>query len=129
MAVKNPDFFLVGARKSGTTAMVQYLAAHPDIFMGIKEMHFFGQDLHFRAPFYRHKLNEYLAEFQGCNGHRRFGEASVWYLLSSQAALEIKAFKPEARIVIMLREPIDLLYSLYYQLRYLGDEQLPSFEQ
>jgi hypothetical protein len=129
MAVKKPNFFLVGAPKSGTTAMVQYLAAHPDIFMGIKEMHFFGQDLHFRTPFYRHNLKEYLQEFQRCNGESRIGEASVWYLLSSEAASEIKAFRPDARIIIMLREPVEMLYSLYYQLRYLGEEHLSTFEQ
>jgi hypothetical protein len=111
--IKKPNFFLVGAPKSGTTAMVQYLATHPDIFMAKKEMHFFGGDLRFRAPFYRHNLNEYLAEFQGCNGHCRVGEASVWYLLSSQAASEIYAFKPAANIIVMLREPVEMLYSLY----------------
>jgi hypothetical protein len=120
---------LVGAPKSGTTAMVQYLDAHPDIFMSIKEMHFFGRDLRLRAPFYRHNLPEYLAEFQGCNGQHRIGEASVWYLFSSQAASEIRAFCPDARIIIMLREPVEMLYSLYHEFRYLGDEHLPSFKQ
>src|SRR5579862_8662930 len=42
---KKPDFFIVGAPKSGTTAMDHYLAAHPDIFMAKKEIHFFGSDL------------------------------------------------------------------------------------
>jgi hypothetical protein len=128
-ALKKPNFFLVGAPKSGTTAMVQYLEAHPDIFMGVKEMHFFGRDLHLRPPFYRHNLSEYLAEFQGCNGQRRIGEASVWYLFSSQAASEIRAFSPDARIIIMLRDPVEMLYSLYHEFRYLGDEHLPSFKQ
>jgi hypothetical protein len=128
-ATKKPNFFLVGAPKSGTTAMVQYLNSHPDVFMGIKEMHFFGRDLHLRAPFYRHDLREYLSEFQGCNGQRRIGEASVWYLFSAQAASEIRAFSPDARIIIMLREPVEMLYSLYHEFRYLGDEHLPSFKQ
>jgi hypothetical protein len=124
-----PNFFLVGAPKSGTTAMVQYLESHPDIYMAIKEMHFFGRDLQLRRPFYRHTLQEYLAEFQGCNGQRRLGEASVWYLFSSLAASEIRAFGSEARIIIMLREPVEMLYSLYHEFRYLGDEHLPSFHQ
>jgi hypothetical protein len=127
--VKRPNFFLVGAPKSGTTAMVNYLSCHPDIFMGIKEMHHFGRDLRFRPPFYRRSFKEYLAEFQHCNGQRRIGEGSVWYLLSSRAASEIRAFNPRAKIIIMLREPVEMLYSLYYQLRYLGEEHLRSFEQ
>jgi hypothetical protein len=128
-AKKKPNFFLVGAPKSGTTAMVQYLRGHPDVFMAIKEMHFFGRDLRLRAPFYRHNRREYLAEFQDCNGQRGIGEASVWYLFSSQAASEIHGFNPDARIIIMLREPADMLYSLYHELRYLGDEHLPTFQQ
>lgn len=97
--------------------------------MGVKEMHYFGRDLRFRAPFYRRNFKEYLAEFQRCNGQRCIGEASVWYLRSSQAAAEISAFNPQAKIIIMLREPVEMLYSLYYELRYLGEEHLPSFEQ
>jgi hypothetical protein len=127
--IKKPNFFLVGAPKSGTTAMVRYLEAHPDIFMAIKEMHFFGRDLHLRPPFYRHNLQEYLSEFRGCNGQSQIGEASVWYLFSTQAASEINAFNPDARIIIMLREPVEMLYSLYHEFRYLGDEHLPSFQQ
>ena len=107
--------------------MVRYLRAHPDVFMAVKELHFFGQDLRLRMPFYRHNSQEYLAEFQSCNGQRRIGEASVWYLFSNQAAEEIARFNPDARIIIMLREPTEMLYSLYHEFRFLGDEQLPSF--
>ena len=89
-----PDVFLVGAPKSGTTAMAEYLAAHPDIFMAKKEMNVFGGDLQFGAQFYRRDIRAYLEEFGGRTTQRRAGEASVWYLLSKQAAEEIKAFNP-----------------------------------
>ena len=125
---RRPDFFIVGAPKCGTSAMAHYLAAHPDIYMPRKEMHAFGMDLCFGDQFYRRDLNAYLAEFGACQGRRRAGEASVWYLFSSDAAAEIKAFNPDSRIVIMLRDPVEMIYSLYYQFRFDGNEPLPGFE-
>lgn len=125
--VARPDFFIVGAPKCGTTAMSDYLALHPDIFMGRKEMHFFGSDLRFAGHFYRRAEPEYLAEFAGWRGQRRIGEASVWYLFSQTAAREIHAFNPEARIIIMLREPAEMMYSLFRYFCYDGNEPLRSF--
>ena len=126
---RKPDVFIVGAPKCGTSAMHHYLAAHDDIYMAKKEMHAFGSDLRFGPQFYRRNLQEYLAEFDARNGERRAGEASVWYLYSTQAAAEIQAFNPEARIIIMLREPAEMLYSLYSQFRYDGNEHLKTFEE
>jgi hypothetical protein len=124
-----PDVFLVGAPKSGTTAMAEYLGAHPDIFMAKKEMNVFGGDLQFGPQFYRRDVKAYLDEFAGRTTQRRSGEASVWYLLSTQAASEIKAFNPDARIIIMLREPAEMVHSLYDQFRFDGNEHLPNFEE
>jgi hypothetical protein len=124
-----PDVFIVGAPKSGTSAMDHYLAAHPDIFMAKKEMHVFGSDLRFGPQFYRRNQEAYVAEFAARKGKRRAGESSVWYLFSRRAAAEIQAFNPEARILIMLREPAEMLYSLYYQFRFDGNEHLPTFEE
>ncbi len=126
---KKPDFFIVGAPKSGTTAMAHYLSARPDIFMARKEMHFFGDDLGFAPQFYRRNLSAYAAEFEGWNGQRRSGEASVWVSFSQQAAAEIKAFNPDARIIIMLRDPVEMLHSLYYTFRWDGNEHLSTFAE
>ena len=109
--------------------MAHYLGSHPDIFMARKEMNVFGADLRFGPQFYRRDLGAYLSEFAPRQGQRRAGEASVWHLFSSQAAAEIKAFNPEARIIIMLREPAEMLYSLYHQFRFDGNEPLPAFEK
>jgi hypothetical protein len=126
--LRKPDFFIVGAPKCGTTAMTRYLAAHPDIFMARKEMHFFGSDLRFGRSFYRRRLPAYLEEYATRNGELRAGEASVWYLFSKAAASEIREFNPDARIIIMLRQPADMLYSLYHEFRYDANEHLASFE-
>jgi len=122
-----PDFFIVGAPKCGTTAMNDYLATHPDIFMARKEAHYFGSDLD--ITFQRMNLDAYLALFAGWQGESRIGEASVWYLYSKRAAAEINAFNPDSRIIIMLRNPVDMLYSNYYQFLYNGNENLPTFEE
>ena len=123
-----PDLFLVGAPKCGTTAFSDYLSQHPDIFMARKEMHFFGADLRFAPHFYRRDEAEYLAQFAARNNQRRVGEASVWHLFSKTAAAEIKAFSPEARIIVMLREPVEMMYSLFHYFRFDGNENLPTFE-
>ncbi len=124
-----PDVFIVGAPKCGTSAMAHYLAGHPEIFMARKEMHFFGSDLRFGTQFYRRDQAAYLEEYKSWNGQTHAAEASVWYLFSKRAAEEIHAFNPEARIIILLREPAEMLYSLYYQFRFDGNEYLPSFEE
>ena len=123
-----PDLFIVGAPKCGTTAMYIYLKEHPEIFMSEeKELHYFGSDL--KSHWFQRDLNKYLSHFSACNGGKRVGEASVWYLYSKKAALEIKDFSPSSRIIIMLRNPIDMMYSNYYQFLYNGNENLPSFNE
>ena len=126
---RKPDFFIVGAPKCGTTAMDQYLSLRADVFMARKEMHFFGSDLHFGPQFYRRDEAAYLAEFNGWKDQKHAGESSVWYLFSTQAAAEIKAFNPDARIIIMLRDPVEMLHSMYYTFLWDGNEQLPTFEE
>ncbi len=126
---RRPSVFIVGAPKSGTTAISDYLGAHPDIFMARKEMHVFGSDLQFAPHFYRRNLANYAKEFYGWKNQRIAGEASVWYLLSRDAAAEIHQFNPHARILIMLREPAEMMYSLYHQFIYDGNEHLSTFEE
>jgi len=97
--------------------------------MAQKEMHYFGADLHFGRQFFRRDRNAYRAAFTGWSGQTRTGEASVWYLFSREAAAEIKAYSPEAQIIILLREPVSMLYSLYHSYLYDGNEHLPTFEE
>src|SRR5262245_31385392 len=125
-----PDFFIVGAPRCGTTAMFRYLSRHPEIYLpDRKEMHFFGSDLRFGPQFYRRNMENYLAEFASRNGELRAGEASVWYLFSKTAADEIRDFNPAASILIMLRQPAEMLHSLYYMFRYDRNEHLSTFEE
>lgn len=118
-----PNFFIVGAPKCGTTAMYEYLKAHPDIFMpDVKEPNFFGKQNY-------QSLADYLALFAHAKNQKMIGEASPTYLSSKTAPHEIFEFNPAAKIIIMLRSPIDLIYSAYYQSRASGRENLPTFEE
>ncbi|MEM9275157.1 MAG: sulfotransferase [Cyanobacteria bacterium P01_F01_bin.143] len=128
--MQKPNFFLVGAPKCGTTAMSNYLNQHPDIHMGPKEMHFFGTDLRRTNKAENQTKEKYLSRLnEGNNLETKYlGEASVWYLYSQTAASEIKTFSPEAKILIMLRNPVEMLYSLYYQWLHEG-KFLPSFQE
>ncbi|NWF75246.1 MAG: sulfotransferase [Nitrospirae bacterium] len=128
--LKKPDFFIVGAPKCGTTAMNYYLKQHPEIFMPeVKEIHYFGTDLDFKFRSERINLNQYISLFSKAHNEKRIGETSVWYLYSKSAAKEIKAFAPSASIIIMLRNPVDLLYSLHSQFVYEGNEDILDFKE
>jgi hypothetical protein len=124
--VRRPDFFIVGAFKAGTTALYEYLRAHPQIFMSVpKEPMYFGHDL---TPRYRRMTqHEYLALFERARPEQHAGEASPWYLYSASAAREIRDFAPDARIVIMLRNPVDVMYSQHSQLVFNQREDVVDF--
>lgn len=125
--MKKPDFFIVGAPKCGTTAMYHYLKQHPDIFFPEKkELHHFGTDL--SSPWFIRDQNTYHSMFATAGNEKRRGEASVWYLYSKRAATEIKNYCPHASIIIMLRNPVDMLYSQHSQFLYNGNEDITDFE-
>lgn len=123
-----PNFFIVGAPKCGTTAWVEYLRSHPDIFISAeKEPHHFSRD--FPKWNFVPRLEDYLALFQDSGDARAVGEGSVRYLYSKAAAREIHAFNPDARILIFLRDQQDFLPSLHHQQLYNGDEGIEDFEK
>jgi hypothetical protein len=93
----------------------------------VKEPHFFAQDLGI-YPFVK-TLDEYVALFQDATEqHLRVGEASVYYLRSAVAIQNIHAFNPDARIIAMFRNPVDMVYSLHSQLLYWSEEVERDFE-
>ncbi len=126
--MRKPDFFIVGAPKCGTTAMYQFLSQHPDIFLPEKkEVHFFGTDLY--SPHYSRDPDKYRSLFAGARDEKRVGEGSVWYLYSKLASREIKNFCPQASIIIMLRNPVDMIYSLHGHRLYINSEDIENFSE
>ncbi|MBN1523369.1 MAG: sulfotransferase [Spirochaetales bacterium] len=135
-----PNFFIVGAARSGTTSLRQYLKQHPEIYFSpIKEPCHFCTDMDpasFRGPFQKIARNnytnylrgefkkeihlawitdrdDYLALFGNVKNEKAIGEASVLYLFSTSAANEIYRFNPDAKIIIMLRNPVERAISHY----------------
>lgn len=122
-----PNFFIVGAPKCGTTAMHYYLNAHPEIFMSRKELHYFGRDM--RSPIFVNEPGQYLSFFSEAKDQKRIGEAAIWYLYSTEAAAEIKAFSPDAKVIAIIRNPADMIYSYHAQRLYNGNEDVSEFER
>jgi hypothetical protein len=114
-----PNLFIVGQPKSGTSALFSFLKQHPQInACRVKEPQFFCKDFnsqYFHLSKTPRELENYLALYEqtSCRYHM---EASTAYLYSQVAADEICAFNPDARIIIMLREPVDFLYTYHKQL-------------
>jgi hypothetical protein len=125
--MRHPDFFIVGAPKCGTTALYEYLRQHPQIYMPFhKEPLFFGCDLTVRYG--RIRLADYLDLFAPARADQRAGEASSWYLYSESAPREIEQFT-SAHIIILLRNPVDMMCAQHSQLIFNRQEDIVDFEQ
>lgn len=137
-----PNFVVIGAGKSGTTSLYFYLKQHPDIYVPVvKETNFFaveGINLAFSGPrdaveaknyFQINTLEKYQALFADASGERAIGEVSPYYIYSSRASQGIYRHVPDAKIVCILRNPVDRAYSNYLHLFRDGREPLKSFEE
>jgi hypothetical protein len=128
-ASRRPNFFLVGAPKSGTTALVRYLEDHPQVFVSNpKETFFFCDDFQgLPAPATE---DAYLRLFESVDRNTlAVGEATTVYMYSESAPKRIHDFDPEARILVMLRRPIDLAVSYHAEHLYGLSEDEPDFER
>ena len=141
MEVYLPNFLIVGAAKSGTTSLYQYLHEHPEIFMsGNKEPRFFISSVFTNMssddPRYSALLDltiteydEYTKLFRDAGKYKAIGEATATYLYYYQEAIpNIKKYLNDVKIIIILRNPVDRAFSSY---RHLVREQYEtrSFEE
>lgn len=126
--MRRPNFFLIGAPKCGTTSMQEYLDGHPRIFMSTpKEPCYFDTDLPYpNAP---RDDEEYMRCFAGArDNHLVVGEASVGYLYSRVAVDNVLRFSPEARFMVMVRNPIDMARSMHAYSYQVLEENVEDFE-
>jgi hypothetical protein len=144
-AMREPNFFLVGAPKAGSTSLYYHLRQHPDIYMSpMKEPSYFSFELRpenyapaFKAralqvvertqQYLRGPMTEvspggmvtdwqdYLRLFAAAGAQHAVGEASVCYMVSHTAAAAIAALYPHAKILMVLRSPADRAFSQYLQ--------------
>jgi len=124
-----PNFFIIGAPKCGTTALSEYLKEHPNIYMSSpKEPHYFSKDLPGIRPI--ESFQKYIELFSPAKeNHKAIGEASVWYLYSFVALKAIKKFNPKAKIIVMVRNPVDMVHSFHSQALRSLDEDVRDFEK
>lgn len=132
------DVFIVGEPKSGTTALASFLSDHPSIALSNpKEPHYFATDSiresdEFHGGKKRHFEIRTKAEYDSCFSHAKAKQlkidASTHYLVSKEAAKNIREYNPEAKIIILLREPVVFLQSLHQQYVNNGSEDETNFE-
>src|SRR5215211_5523906 len=125
-----PNFLIIGAMKSGTTALYYYLEQHPEIYMSpVKEPNFFSSQERENAADAVTNIGTYQHLFRGGSGEKAIGEASHSYLYEPSAAAEIRRHVPEARLIAILRNPIDRAYSHFLHMVRSGAEPLDDFAQ
>lgn len=126
-----PNFFLIGAAKCGTTSVAKYLDQHPEVFVSKpKEPNFFSFEPDSiptcRGPVDSEQLYELLLKYSitspgeyhdlysDAQGMLAVGEASVRYLYEAHAVARIAEYSPSAKLIVVLRDPVDRLYSHYH---------------
>lgn len=132
-----PDFFVVGAHKAGTTAVARFLDRHPEVFVSpVKEPRHFalaGESREYTGPddpasrFEYEREEEYRRLFSGAEDAVAVGEASTLYLYHPAAAEKIARRIPDARIIAILRHPVDRAYSNFLHCRRDGQEPEADF--
>ena len=123
--IMRPNFFIVGAARSGTTSLDRYLSQHPEIYIvPRKEVNYFTADHFPRTGPGDERINkevikdenQYAQLFARVAGEKAIGESSVFYLCYQGAAERIARAVPHAKIIMVLREPVDRAYSAYMYL-------------
>jgi hypothetical protein len=146
--VKEPNFLIIGAAKSGTTALWHYLRQHPEIYMPqTKHTRFFAFEVEnpsFRGPAPRMRgpagvrtdvpyaitdIDAYRALFDGVTSESAIGEASHSYLYQPQAARRIRNYAPNMKLIAILRNPAERAFSHYRQMVRDGREPITDFAQ
>ena len=113
-----PDFLGLGVQKGGTTSLQRLLEQHPGAFLpAAKEVHFFSLHLAEGDGWYRNQFATVRAE-QLC------GEITPYYLFHPQAPSRVKALVPLARLLVLLRDPVERVLSQFFHSRRLGLELL-----
>jgi hypothetical protein len=131
-----PNFYLAGVPKSGTTSLYTCLLEHPNLFLPLpdggsvkqKEPMYFATDLQEEQDYT--ETSAYLDLYsQSTDEHLVLGDASVLYLYSKVALQNIRDKVPSAKIVTVLRNPLEAVHSYHAELYKTLAEDVESFEE
>lgn len=122
-----PDFLILGAQKAGTTSLHTYLSEHPNVAAPlVKEIHFLDYNYARGESWYRAHFPTQFEKWRG--DFLLTGEGSPYYLFYPHAAWRAKQFVPRAKLLVLLRHPVERAYSHYQHQVRLGLEEL-TFEE
>jgi hypothetical protein len=134
-----PTFLIVGTARAGTTTLHHWLSEHPQVRMSaVKEPKYFAFDEQpdWHGPgdqratrTYTYDRESYQRLFDGAEQFAASGESSPWYLYSPIAAAKIRQEIPAARIIIVLRHPVDRAYSNWAINLQSGRETITDFHR
>jgi hypothetical protein len=127
-----PDFLILGAHKAGTTSLYSYLSQHPQVLPASrKELHFFSKHFARGAGWYRRRFPKRarMKRRRNRTGLKVIcGEATPYYLFHPHAPARISRLLPNARLIVLLRDPVARAFSHYQHECRLGHETL-SFDE
>jgi hypothetical protein len=116
-----PTFLGIGAQRAGTSLLHQILLAHPDVYMPAqrKEVHYFDRYFERGVEWYQ----SYFPAADAAGRYRAIGEITPDYLATEEAPARIHALLPECRLIAILRNPVDRVYSWYQHARRSRNER------
>ena len=127
-----PDFIIIGAQRAGTTALYEYLGAHPAVVGASpsKGVHYFDTDYTRGLGWYRGHFPSVVREryVKARHGKMVTGEASPYYLFHPEVPARVAAVLPRVKLIALLRDPVDRAYSQYSNELARGFEDL-GFEE
>ena len=127
-----PDFVIIGAMKSGTTSLYNFVIKHPTIAPAFaKELHYFSIWYKFGELWYRSNFPTNLSRhyfYKKTNQKLLSGEASPTYLFYPTVPSRMKEILPDVKLIVILRNPVDRAYSHYHHMLRRNNESL-SFEK
>lgn len=121
LTASSPDFFVLGAQKGGTTSLYCYLQEHPQIQMPARK------ELHFYDLYYERGLQWYLSLFpeKNSNGYPLTGDVTPRYLPHPEVPRRMYSHFPDAKLIILLRNPVARAFSGYKHTVRFGLTDLP----
>lgn len=119
------DFLVIGAHKSGSTSLYNYLKQHPDVFLpDVEENRFFTKD-----EFYSEDTTFLDIYYRDLRTEQVVGGKNVHLMYFPWAAERVYNYNPRMKLVVILRNPIDRAYSAYWFARKNGWESCRTFEE